>query len=79
MVRLRTNKALSGALAAITAAVVEVVLNLAVWFGLHVFFGTVYALPAVPPDALAYLPWGATYIVVGWSARRAGLDAGIAA
>ncbi len=30
---LRANKALSGALAAITAAVVGVILNLAVWFG----------------------------------------------
>ena len=32
---------LRGALAAITAAVVGVILNLAVWFGLHVMFGTV--------------------------------------
>jgi chromate transporter len=36
---LRGNQALSGALAAITAAVVGVVLNLAIWFGLHVLFG----------------------------------------
>ncbi|GAB5428876.1 MAG: chromate efflux transporter [Devosia indica] len=36
--RLRSNKALSGALAAITAAVVGVILNLAIWFGLHVVF-----------------------------------------
>jgi chromate transporter len=35
---LRSNKALSGALAAITAAVVGVILNLAVWFGLQVLF-----------------------------------------
>ncbi len=32
---------LSGALAAITAAVVGVILNLSVWFGLHVLFGKV--------------------------------------
>jgi chromate transporter len=32
---------LKGALSAITAAVVGVILNLAVWFGLHVFFGEV--------------------------------------
>jgi chromate transporter len=32
---------LSGALAAITAAVVGVILNLSVWFGLHVLFGRV--------------------------------------
>jgi chromate transporter len=37
--RLRGNAALSGALSAITAAVVGVILNLAVWFGLHVVFG----------------------------------------
>ncbi|MFZ5781929.1 MAG: chromate efflux transporter [Pseudomonadota bacterium] len=36
---LRSNKALSGALAAITAAVVGVILNLAAWFGLQVLFG----------------------------------------
>jgi chromate transporter len=36
---LRGNKALSAALATITAAVVGVVLNLAVWFALHVLFG----------------------------------------
>jgi chromate transporter len=35
---LRGNRALSAALAAITAAVVGVILNLAVWFGLHVLF-----------------------------------------
>jgi chromate transporter len=36
---LRSNRALSAALATITAAVVGVILNLAVWFGLHVLFG----------------------------------------
>ncbi|WP_061937209.1 chromate efflux transporter [Aureimonas sp. AU22] len=36
--RLRGNRALSGALSTITAAVVGVILNLAVWFGLHVLF-----------------------------------------
>jgi chromate transporter len=35
---LRANKALGAALGAITAAVVGVILNLAVWFGLHVLF-----------------------------------------
>ena len=38
---LRGNKALSAALSAITAAVVGVVLNLAVWFALNVVFGEV--------------------------------------
>jgi chromate transporter len=36
---IRGNKALSAALAVITAAVVGVVLNLALWFALHVLFG----------------------------------------
>jgi chromate transporter len=38
---LRENKALSAALSAITAAVVGVVMNLALWFALHVVFGEV--------------------------------------
>ncbi|TGN36487.1 chromate transporter, partial [Paracoccus liaowanqingii] len=37
--RLRDNHALSAALTAVTAAVVGVILNLALWFGLHVLFG----------------------------------------
>jgi len=39
--QLRGNRHLSGALAAITAAVVGVILNLTVWFALHVLFGQV--------------------------------------
>jgi chromate transporter len=39
--QLRSNQRLSGALAAITAAVVGVILNLSVWFALHVLFGEV--------------------------------------
>jgi chromate transporter len=39
--RLRGNRALSAALSAITAAVVGVILNLAVWFALHLAFGEV--------------------------------------
>jgi chromate transporter len=39
--QLRANRRLAGALAAITAAVVGVVLNLSVWFALHVVFGQV--------------------------------------
>ena len=38
---LRSDQRLSGALAAITAAVVGVILNLSVWFALHVLFGNV--------------------------------------
>jgi len=39
--KLRGNQALTSALSAITAAVVGVILNLAVWFSLHTLFGTV--------------------------------------
>ena len=38
---MRANRALSAALAAITAAIVGVILNLAVWFALHVLFAEV--------------------------------------
>lgn len=39
--RLRGNKALAATLTAISAAVVGVILNLAVWFALHALFGSV--------------------------------------
>lgn len=52
---------LSGALAAITAAVVGVILNLSVWFGLHVLFGSVtrppgWFKPWLPDPATLDLP-----------------------
>ncbi len=43
---LRANKALSAALGTITAAVVGVILNLAVWFALHVLFKEMWAFTA---------------------------------
>jgi chromate transporter len=45
---LRESRALRSALAAITAAVVGVVLNLALWFALHTLFGVVDARRAGP-------------------------------
>jgi len=45
--RLRGNRALASALAAITAAVVGVILNLALWFGLHTLFGEVREIGAL--------------------------------
>jgi chromate transporter len=47
---LRGNKALSAALSAITAAVVGVVLNLAVWFALHTLFHEVRTIPGLALD-----------------------------
>ncbi|MEM6847518.1 MAG: chromate efflux transporter [Pseudomonadota bacterium] len=44
MERLRANLALAAALTAITAAVVGVILNLAIWFAMHVIFAEVRPL-----------------------------------
>ena len=44
----RHNRRLSAALSAITAAVVGVILNLSVWFGLHVLFRDVERVALVP-------------------------------
>ncbi|HEX4735936.1 MAG TPA: chromate efflux transporter [Allosphingosinicella sp.] len=60
--RLRGNAALAGALAAITAAVVGVVLNLALWFAVHALFGRVFAFRAGPialdlPVLASVRPW----------------------
>src|SRR5712671_260594 len=54
--RLRANRNLSGALAAITAAVVGVILNLSVWFALHVLFGQVTEVHAGPVRWFAFDP-----------------------
>jgi chromate transporter len=51
---LRANPRLSGALAAVTAAVVGVILNLTLWFALHVLFARVDEVRIGP--LRAYLP-----------------------
>jgi chromate transporter len=61
--RLRGNRALAAALAAITAAVVGVILNLALWFAIHTLFGAVREV-ATPTGAfevpvLASVNWAA--------------------
>ncbi|MEA3045189.1 MAG: chromate transporter [Sphingomonadales bacterium] len=48
--RLRGNKALSAALASITAAIVGVILNLALWFALHTLFRETRRFAAGPLD-----------------------------
>ena len=45
---LRSNRALHAALSAVTAAVVGVILNLAVWFAIHTLFGAVATQRAGP-------------------------------
>ena len=48
MERLRGNRALAAALVAVTAAVVGVILNLSVWFALHVVFAETATVVAGP-------------------------------
>ena len=54
--QLRSNPRLSGALAAITAAVVGVILNLTLWFALHVLFARVEEAQAGPLRWYAFDP-----------------------
>jgi chromate transporter len=70
--RLRGNVALTAALATVTAAVVGVILNLAVWFGLHVIFPNgagldwiAVALSAVAFVGLLRWKWDVIAVVVG--------------
>lgn len=61
---LRSNAALGAALSAVTAAVVGVVANLAVWFGLHVLFRELKPALGFGPDlpVLASLDWRAALL-----------------
>jgi chromate transporter len=54
--QLRSNQRLSGALAAVTAAVVGVILNLTIWFALHVLFARVEEARAGPLRWYAFDP-----------------------
>ena len=59
---MRGNKALAGALSAITAAVVGVILNLAIWFAIHTVFREVrqvqgYGLDFEAPVLTSVDPW----------------------
>lgn len=63
---LRGNRSISAALSAITAAVVGVVMNLAIWFALHVVFREVqtFEVFGVGPDlpVLASIDWRAALL-----------------
>jgi chromate transporter len=66
---LRGNRALNGALSAITAAVVGVILNLAVWFAIHTVFREVDAVRLFPlsfdaPRLSSVDPWALFLSVV---------------
>jgi chromate transporter len=67
--QLRQNRAVTSALRGITAAVVGVVLNLAVWFAIHTLFGEVRAIDVgvarlLIPD-VGTLDWPALAIATG--------------
>ena len=74
MERLERAERLQGALAAITAAVVGVIANLALWFALHVLFGRMSA--AGLPD-IASLDWRAAVIAAGAATMLFLLERGI--
>ncbi len=65
---LRGNRSLGAALTAVTAAVVGVILNLAVWFAIHVIFGRVVRVEAGPLSielpALDSINWLAAVLAV---------------
>jgi len=61
--QLRRNRALAAALGAITAAVVVVIMNLALWFALHVVFGKVESVGwGVEVPVLSSLDWRAALL-----------------
>ncbi|MFD0938456.1 chromate transporter, partial [Methylobacterium trifolii] len=60
--RLRGNRTLAGALSAVTAAIVGVILNLAVWFAIHAIFSETRTVAAGPvrldlPVLASLNPW----------------------
>jgi chromate transporter len=63
--QLRANRRLSGALAAVTAAVVGVILNLTVWFALHVLFAEVREMRAGPLRWYAFDPLAIDLQILG--------------
>jgi chromate transporter len=69
--QLRGNARLSGALAAITAAVVGVILNLTVWFALHVLFGQVAEVRAGPLRWYSFDPFALDLAVAALAALAA--------
>jgi chromate transporter len=72
--QLRANKRLSGALNAITAAVVGVILNLTLWFALHVLFAEVKEARAGPLRWYAFDP-----LALDWKAAGLALLAAVLA
>lgn len=82
MERLRSNRALSAALSAVTAAVVGVILNLAVWFAVHVIWRDVRPVEAGPVSldlpVLGSVSWPALVLSALALAGAFGLRLGVA-
>lgn len=68
-----TRPRLTGALTAITAAVVGVILNLSLWFGLHVFFADVRRFETGPLSLLYPTPGSADMAAVALALLAAAL------
>ncbi|CAN7313382.1 chromate efflux transporter [Mesorhizobium amorphae] len=76
--QLRQNKALSAALGAITAAVVGVVMNLALWFALHVVFSQVRSIGlGMEIPVLSSLDWRAALLAAAAMAAMLRLKIGM--
>src|SRR5690606_23097188 len=71
--RLRANRALAGALRAITAAVLGVMASLALWFAAHVLFSETRHIAGMTlpvPHSLQWLPLGLCALALWLLARR---------
>ena len=71
--RLESSPRLKGGLSGVTAAVVGVILNLAVWFGLHVFFATVTSVAWGPLTI-----WVPEFATLNWLAVALAVIAALA-
>jgi chromate transporter len=79
--RLRENRFVAAALAAVTAAVVGVIANLALWFGLHVLFAevttTTFGFVNLPTPELRSFDWAAAVIALAAGIALLRLHAGV--
>ena len=71
--KLQGNRTLSGALSAVTAAIVGVVANLAIWFALHVLFRATTPVHTGPlvfdmPVPSSLDPWALLLAAIAWAA-----------
>ncbi|WP_194095750.1 chromate efflux transporter [Marivivens aquimaris] len=78
MERLRTNRRLQGALKAVTAAVVGVIMNIAIWFAIHVIWSNFRVTSTgMPVPDLSSIQWDAAALCVLAGVMVLGLKWGI--